>query len=219
MGLTMPKIEHLYISEPTTEGGDGLILDGKEGEYFVNDVIIDFGYTTPEKLDENLTTMRGCKAVIRDCRFRKGIKLALCGNGDHPEEDKHGDVLFENCVFSDFGRRAPEAQDGVTVVLRNCVIRNWGVSSRFDVRSFAAWAHSGATIIAENCRFSQDKFWQCSLWEMLVDVVNHIGNDFNDRCLSWRSFIPGVCRGLMATDDGKVVSRNCTKNHWWIRIE
>lgn len=215
----MPTLKNMTITAPTNEGGDGLILDGSDGYYSLENVTIDFTEVPSAQLDENLTTMRGCVATIRNCHFRGGIKLALCGNGDFPEADKHGNVLFENCVFENFGRRGPEAQDGVTVTLRNCTIRNWGISSRFDVRSFAAWAHSGATIIAENCRFEQDKFWQCSLWETLVGIANHIGNDFNDRCLSWRSFMPCVCRGLMATDGGKVVSRNCTKNHWWIRIE
>lgn len=212
-------VRYEKITQPDSNG-DGIKLDGSKGSWFVSRCSVSFdNIKDVSKLDENLSTFNGAMAVVRQCTFSDGVKLALCGNGDNPEADAKSVVIFDTCTFENFGRRAPEAQDGAIVVLNNCVIKNWGVGEYFDVRSFAAWAHSGGMIICMDCTFEQDRFWQCSPWKMIKDIANHVGNDINDKCLSWRSFIPGVCRGLMATDGGKVIAVRCGANKPWIRIE
>lgn len=116
--------------------------------------------------------------------------------------------------------------DGITVhgsdgpvLIRRCVIRNWGVRSRFSVRSFGAWAHDGACIQAEDCVFWQDRFLQAGLRGLAVDLANWIGWAWNRRDLNplhW--LLPGVCRGLTASQGGTVSATRCYKNRWWIRL-
>ncbi|WP_304038177.1 hypothetical protein [Desulfovibrio piger] len=110
--------------------------------------------------------------------------------------------------------------DGPVVIIRRCVIRNWGIGSRFTVRSFGAWAHDGASIRAEDCVFWQDGFWQFGLRGFVVDLANWIGWCFNRRDwnpLHW--LLPGVCRGLTASQKGKVSASRCWTNRWWIRLQ
>lgn len=183
---------------------------------------VDFSNEELSSLDEALSTINAGKALVSDSRFIGCGKLVLCGNGDHPDNDSNGVVLFHRCHFENFGRRGPEAQDGVTVILMGCTIENWGIKERFDTRCFGAWAHSGAKITAVNCSFIQNCFWQTGFINFFRDIANHIGNAFNERGffgLTWKDFIPGVCRGLTASDGGQVKAIQCCKNKWWIRIE
>ena len=63
------------------------------------------------------------------------------------------------------------------VILRRCLIRNWG--ERFDVRSFAAWAHHGGRIEAYACVFDQSRFWRG--WRLMArDWLAHLGQAWND---------------------------------------
>ena len=91
-------------------------------------------------------------------------------------------VIFEDCILEDFGRRGPEVQSCMWIILRRCLIRNWGEPGRFDVRAFAAWAHHGGLL----------------------------------RPAAW---LPGVCRGLIATAGGHVRAEDCRATRWWIRLE
>ena len=83
----------------------------------------------------------GSSAVFRRCVIRGAGKLVLCGSGDTDKlnVERGKTVIFEDCILEDFGRRGPEAQSGMRVMLRGCLIRNWGAPDRFDVRSFASW--------------------------------------------------------------------------------
>ena len=210
------NFKNLIIKTPN-ESGDGIVVWGSEHldkNIIVENCTVDFSDIPSNQLDENISFIKGARVSVENCVFTNGIKLALCGNGDYPKEDKKAEIHFKNCLFKDFGRRGPEAQDGACVFLDNCVIWNWGIESRFDVRSFAGWAHSGARIFMNNCVFVQDKFFQCSLKNMIVDLANHIGNDINDKCLSYKSFIPGVMKGLFSTDNGYVFADNIYKPHW-----
>lgn len=215
------EYKNLTITAPN-KNGDGLVIWGSQTsdeDVSIKNCTIDFSNMPCNKLDENISFVKGARAEVENCLFTGGIKLALCGNGDYPVEDNLMNINFKNCVFKDFGRRGPEAQDGALVRLENCVIWNWGTESRFDVRSFAGWAHSGARIVASNCVFIQDKFFQCSLKNMIIDILNHIGNDYNDGCLSYKSFIPGVMKGLFSTDEGSVVAYNELYKNRWVYIE
>lgn len=73
---------------------------------------------------------------------------------------------------------------------------------------------------AEDCVFWQDGFWQSGLRGFVVDLANWIGWCFNRRDwnpLHW--LLPGVCRGLTASQKGKVSASRCWTNRWWIRLQ
>lgn len=219
----MEEFRNLIITEPNAQG-DGITINGPdtpaENEVIVvENCVIDFSNVERNKMDENISFVRGVQSVVKNCVFTDGIKLALCGNGDYPLEDRNARIKFENCVFKNFGRRAPEAQDGANVTLYKCVVWNWGVSKYFDVRSFASYAHDGGSITLDKCVFIQDRFWQHSPLTMLKDIANHIGNDWNNRCLSYKSFIPGVMRGAIALNSGRMHTYKVYKNKRWIKID
>ena len=210
------------ITAPLHDGGDGIVIFGQDGESVVKFCTIDFSEYDVDNLDEALSGVNAAQAVVTDCTIRGAGKLVLWGNGDHPEADKNAKLTMCNVTMENFGRRGPEAQDGAIVILKNCTIKNWGVKDRFDTRAFGAWAHHKAQIICEDCRFEQTSFWQTGFWNFFRDLGNHIGQAVNDRGifgLHWTDFIPGVCRGLTASEAGYVKAINCTKNKWWIRIE
>lgn len=161
-GLSLPiggVIEDVYITAPVSRGGDGITVYGSDGPVVIRNCTVDLGRWPLDKLDEGLSGVDGARAEARMtkvCRVGKGV---LWGNGDYPESDAaRGELLLEDCIVRDIGRRAPEAQDGVRVTMRRCVIRNWGIRSRFSVRAFASWAHDGASIRVEDCVFWQDRF-------------------------------------------------------------
>lgn len=207
------------ITAPDT-GGHGLDMSNGQ-DWLVEDCLIDLSACPLGQLDEAVGVVWGSSAVFRRCVIRGAGKLVLCGSGDTDKlnVERGKTVIFEDCILEDFGRRAPEAQDGVRVLMRRCVIRNWGVRSRFTVRAFAAWAHDGASIRAEDCVFWQDRFLQAGLRGLAVDLANWIGWAWNRRDrnpLHW--IMPGVCRGLTASQGGTVSAAHCYKNRWWIRL-
>lgn len=219
-GRSCGIIEEQYITAPVSRGGDGITVYGSDGPVVIRNCTVDLGRWPLDKLDEGISGVDGARAVIRRTRVTRVGKAILWGNGDYPDTDPDAELVLEDCIIRDVGRRAPEAQDGVRVIMRRCVIRNWGIGSRFTVRSFGAWAHDGASIRAEDCVFWQDSFWQSGLWGFVVDLANWIGwcwqrRDWN--LLHW--FLPGVCRGLTASQGGKVSARRCYANHWWIRLQ
>ena len=213
------RLSGQHISAPDA-GGHG--LDMSDGQsWLVEDCLIDLSACPLEQLDEAVGVTWGSSAVFRRCVIRGAGKLLLCGSGDAGRATvEHGKtVILEDCLLEDFGRRGPEAQAGMHIVLRRCLIRNWGVRSRFTVRAFGAWAHDGASIRAEECVFWQDGFWQAGLRGLAVDMANWIGWCWNRRDanpLHW--IMPGVCRGLMASQGGTVSATRCWKNRWWIRL-
>lgn len=213
-------IEEQYITAPLSRGGDGITVYGSDGPVIIRNCTVDMGRWPLDKLDEGISGVDGARAVIRRTRVTRVGKAILWGNGDYPDTDPDAKLVLEDCIIRDVGRRAPEAQDGVRVIMRRCVIRNWGIGSRFTVRSFGAWAHDGASIRAEDCVFWQDRFWQSGLRGFVVDLANWIGWCFNRR--DWnplRWLLPGVCRGLTASQKGKVSASRCWANRWWIRLQ
>ncbi|WP_301965087.1 right-handed parallel beta-helix repeat-containing protein [uncultured Desulfovibrio sp.] len=213
-------IEEQYITAPLSRGGDGITVYGSDGPVVIRNCTVDLGRWPLDKLDEGISGVDGARAVIRRTRVTRVGKAILWGNGDYPDTDPDAELVLEDCIIRDVGRRAPEAQDGVRVIMRRCVIRNWGIGSRFTVRSFGAWAHDGASIRAEDCVFWQDRFLQAGLWGFVVDLANWIGWSWNRRDwnpLHW--LLPGVCRGLTASQKGKVSASRCWANRWWIRLQ
>ena len=225
----MPSIYRQRITSPSVLGGDGLELsDGQH--YDIIECIIDLSGWSLDEIDECIGITHGSSLRCYRSIIRGAGKLILCGCGDkektHLEKNKF--AYFEDCIFEDFSRRGPEVQDGMHVTLYNCLIRNWGCSSSFNYnpkmpdRAFGAWAHTeGSTIDAVHCVFWQNRFYR-PIKQMLLDFCHHVGQAWNDRgflgLLNPLTYIPGVCRGLTATDGGKARAWQCWKNKWWIQL-
>lgn len=214
-------IERRRITAPPEYKGDGLgLTDGRD--YIVRSCIIDLSLWPLDYMDESASVTKGSSARFENCVIRGAGKLFLtgCGDADWYPAEKGKSVTFYHCILEDFGRRGPEVQDGMYVGMRECLIRNWGITSRFDTRSFAGWAHNGGYIWAQDCVFWQDKFRWSNFFK---DLGEHIGQAWNDEgllgVLRPSTWIPGQCKALFATDGGKVRAENCYKNKWWLRIQ
>ena len=205
--------------EFTGDDGLGMYRDGKS--YLVEDCIIDFSNLPLDQQDEATSVTWGASATYRRCVVRGAGKLLLCGSGneDHVPQETGKQVKLIDCLLENFGRRGPECQDEMHVVMEGCLIRNWGIADRFTVRNFAGWAHKGGKITAVKCVFWQDSFWR-PLRQMWQDWTDHIGQAWNDEgfrgLLRPSTYLPGVCRGLFATDGGEAWALQCWKNKWWI---
>ena len=216
---TTESIKDIIVTCPDVNGDGICVKPNKSGSVIsIKNCIVDFSDLDTESLDENISFVCGANAIIQNSVFTNGIKLVLCGNGDHPKEDQKMFIEFDHCVFKDFGRRGPEAQDGATVILNKCVIWSWGIRDLFSVRSFAGWAHTDASIVMNDCVLIQEHFNQSGWLNMLIDIGNHIGNDFNEGSLSLRSLIPGTMRGLYASTGGRVEFNDSYKP-WWVYVE
>ena len=225
----MVIIENRLITRPgqlTAQGSNA--ADGigfcADTEVLVRNCVVDFSNLDLEEQDEAASMTWGAHGIFENCTLRGAVKLFLCGSGDaHKADVENGRrVTLRGCTLEHFGRRGPEVQAGMEVRLENCVIRNWGEPDLFTSRIFGAWAHNGGRITAINCRFEQAAFWRG--WRvMLADLCGHIGQAWNDEgvrgLLRWKTYLPGVCRGLTAGPGGTVTAYGCTKNRWWIRIE
>jgi len=224
----MIEIRNRRITRPGQLGPDYTEEDGigmyKEGEsYLIEDCIIDFSNLDLDEQDEATAVTYGASASYRRCVIRGAGKLVLCGCGDDSkvpvEKDKK--VLFYDCILENFGRRGPEVQDGMYVGMHNCLIRNWGMSDRFTTRNFGSWAHRNGRIDAYGCVYWQDSFWR-PIGQFIRDLIDHIGQAWNDEgfkgLLRPSTYMPGVCKGLLATDGGEAYAWQCYRNHWWIRF-
>ena len=211
------------------ESGDGIHLE--DGIYLVESEYVDFSSHPIENIDECIGITRGASAVVRNCIFEGSEKIALIGGGDEewrPVESGKW-VVFENCIFRNGSRRMPEVQSNMSVLMVNCIIEDWCIPERQKSdpkksRGFGSWAHDYGSIIAVDCEFRQTNgFWRGGWKFMLSDLLSHLGNAFNESgilgILNPFSWIPGPCRGLTASDHGKVRAVRCRKNHWWIRIQ
>lgn len=227
-------IERQRITRPGQLGlgftpDDGLGL-WQPHEYHIRDCIIDLSDMPLAALDEAAAVTWGASAIFRRCVIRGAGKLVLIGSGDAEkaavEEGRR--VFFEDCILEQGSRRFPEVQCGMRVTLKRCLIRNWGVPDRFNPdpktpdRAFAAWAHTpGSRIDAVDCVFWQDAFWRPAR-QMWRDWTRHLGQAWMDE--GWRgllrpgAWLPGVCRGLVASDGGQAWAWHCYRNRWWIAL-
>ena len=216
----MPTISHRRITSPQELGGDGLGLADAQ-HYDVESCIIDLAAWPLEMIDEAAGITLGASAAFRNCHIRGAGKLILCGCGDVTgiPLERGRSVTFERCLLEDFGRRGVEAQDGMFVGLRECVVRNWGAPELFSARSFASWAHAGGEIQVQDSVFDQPCFWR-GLPQMWEDFKGHVGQAWNDEgprgILRPSTYIPGVCKALSATDGGTARARGCRSLKWWI---
>lgn len=224
----MKTIQGIHITVPDTLTGDGLNLSEKEFTVLL-DSTIDLSSHPLSVIDECIGITRGAQGYFRNCTFSGSQKIALVGCGDKEwiEFEKGQIVVFDNCHFHSGARRMPEVQDGMKVLLLGCIIEDWCDPKRYlynpkKNRGFGAWAHDEGEILAINCTFNQSSFWK-GFKLMINDFLGHMGQTINDEGILGlfkpRNWIPGVCRGLFATEQGKVTAYNCKKNKWWIRIE
>ena len=207
-----------YITAPTKPDGKHDAMGLKSDvHYTIHDCIIDLSGCELATLDEALGITLGAHGHVENCVIRGAGKLVLCGCGDDPADNpdvirEQGKcVTFKHCLFENFGRRGPEVQGGMMAVLSYCVVRNWGLPSRFDTRAFAAWAHKGGKIIAQHTVFAQEH--TPSLWCRIRDHIGHFGQAINDRGLAGMfhrdAWLSGYRRALTAGPDGKVEANQC----------
>ena len=211
-----------HITRPQQLGARFTHNDGIgawDGFYYrIHNCTIDM--SDADDCDEACAITYGSGAEFCHCRIRGAGKLVLCGSGDAKAADKEKDktVLFSNCIFEDFGRRGPEVQCGMSVIMNGCLIRNWADPEHFDKRSFGAWAHKGGKIEAYSC-----VFWQDNYRFKLRDIAHHVGQAIHEQGLKAlfkpSSYISGCRRGLTATDGGEVNAKGCYKNQPWIILE
>lgn len=223
----MIEIAYQRITKPEHLGYQYADKDGlglwEDEAYHIHDCIIDMSQCNPDDVDESFSVTYGSSAFVERCVIRGAGKLILCGSGDEnvAETEKYKTVEFDSCILEDFGRRGPEVQAGMQVVMRKCLIRNWGSTDYFDVRSFGAWAHHEGSITAVNCIFIQEN--PIFSKNFFADLVNHVGQAVNDEgllaLLKPSTYAPGICRGLTATCGGKVSALGCYKNCWWMSVQ
>ena len=220
-------IERQRITRPGQLGlgftpDDGLGL-WQPREYVVRDCIIDLSSLPLDMLDEAAAVTWGASAVFLRCVIRGAGKLILCGSGDPKKAALEAGkrVVFEHCILEDFGRRGVEVQAGMRVTLNKCLVRHWGKTSRHTVRDFASWAHHGGRIYAKDTIFWQDRFLR-PFPQFWGDLAAHIGQAWND--YGWRglmrrdTYLPGVCRAVLAGPGGTVIAWHCWANRWWIAV-
>lgn len=205
--ITQPKADALTLVEDTV----------------IDRCIFDFRSVPLSEQDEIVSSVNGPKVIIRNSLFLGGIKALLAGNGDHLINDSATARWdLKNCVIIDSGRRCAEAQDCTVVTMRKCWVHNWG--RVFDVRAFAAWAHRGGKILAEDCLFTQSGgLLSLGIKNTVLDLCNHVGQAVNDeglKALLWpKTYRPGITRGLTQDNEGVVLSSKCYKNKPWICVE
>lgn len=209
---------------PAKAKDDGLTVYGPHQPTEIRQRVYDFRHCPKDDQDEVLSGVNGADVRLSGVVILGGIKAILAGNGDHPGNDvRYAQWELEDCVIIGAGRRCPEAQDCTTVTMRRCWVHDFGQA--FDVRSFGAWAHRGARIIAEDCLFTQSELWPwgLDLLTAMTDMGNHIGQAVNDHGLAAllhpRTYLPGPCRGLTADTGGLTLATRCYRNRRWIRIE
>lgn len=212
----MPSIENALIcSTPYIEGQDPPDALGfsKLNHWEVRNCIVDLTSWPQEKEDEAVGVTWGASATFTNCVIRGAAKNILCGCGDKDkiplETGKR--VEFNHCIIEDFCRRGPEVQDGMICVLRDCVIRNWGVGNKFDTRAFGAWAHKGGSIRAENCVFMNFGLPPFSRW--FIDHWHHFWQCIKERGIRGLfhrdAYLSGYDRALTAGPDGHVEAFGC----------
>ena len=192
-------------------GGDCVQVWGSDGGTLIQDCIFDLSAVPLDEQDEAIDCIKGAHVVIDRCVFIGCKKAILAGNGDWPDEDAAGGrVSLSQCVFIGCGRRCPEVQDGVRASMSDCWVHNWGAGC-FDVRTFGAWAHSGATLDVTGTLFSRAR--PLTRWHWVVDHANHLGEAVNGGSLldvfSETSWISGADRGLDYTGGGLGTSSGC----------
>lgn len=192
-------------------GGDCIQVWGSDGGTLIQDCIFDLSAVPLADQDEAIDCIKGAHVVIERCVFIGCKKAILGGNGDYPAEDKASGVLvLRKCAFIRCGRRCPEVQDGVRASMSDCWVHNWGAGC-FDVRTFGAWSHRGATLTVKDSLFSRTR--GLTRWHWMVDHANHIGEAINDGALldifSSTSWISGADRGLDYSGGGLGTSYGC----------
>ena len=183
--------------------------------------IINFSDVPSKNQDEAISGVCGANVEVFDSVIIGSIKALLCGNGDFTEEDKrNGEWRIDKCFMLNCGRRLPEVQS-TKVTMTDSWIHNFGAA--FDVRTFAAWVHSGGELTIKNCIFTQSSFFHSGIINFFKDMGNHIGEAFNELKTGetkLRDFVlMGACRGATSTKSGILNVDNCYKNKSWIFLE
>ena len=116
-----------------------------------------------DSMDELASAVRGTEVIFSNCVFDCNGKGVLVGSGefiDHDIDEEHLNVTFDYCVFRNCSRRNPMVQRG-NVLMRNCLVENWGVPETFHEKSFGARASDYGTLEVFRTLFIQRGFFKC----------------------------------------------------------
>lgn len=184
----------------------GMELHGDDGvnKYIINECVIDNIGVKPNDYDEGVALVNAPIVEFNRCRFANLGKACLVGNGDYVEQDKKLRVIFNDCIFENCGRRGPFIQYGYAE-LNNCLIKNWGPSDYFYLKSFGLRVGKKAQCVVNNTVFWQDHFYP-GLKNFITDIVSQY-----DPVL-----IPGNFRAAYAETGGELTLNNCYFNSHWL---
>lgn len=181
-------------------------------DYLISHCYIDNSNVKPDMADEAISVVWGANATIKNCYIKNWGKAILLGSGDEPRAmTEKMTVTIENCVFDGNSRRHPYVQGGITVNMKNCVIKNWG---KYFHRKSGGIRVENATLHIEDCVFIQDRFMQSSLLNFFKDCFFQV-ETFKDLPNVFR---PGPTRGLYTVGNSNVNMSNCYTNKWWISL-
>lgn len=212
--------------------GDGVVCNGST-VIFKNCVFDNTGIE-PADSDEAITLIKGAKVTVENCYFKHWGKGILVSNGDWAEDiEKNNCLNLSNTTFEECGRRHPYIRYG-TANIKNCTFKNWGIPGTYELKCNGIRVGMGAVVNIEDCKFIQEKFtWSFS------DIIHQFDPTDTyklDKSSKWyklqvmkvillhpfetfKQCLPGVCKGIMTESTGKVNSKNCKKNKWWIWLD
>ena len=218
----MREVRHQRIIAPDA-GGHGLgMSDGQS--WLVEDCLIDLSACPLEGLDEAVGVTWGSRALFRRCVIRGAGKLLLCGSGDADKlaVERGKTVIFEDCILEDFGRRGPEVQSCMRVILRRCLIRNWGSRDGSTCgplppgRITAAASRPMPASLTSPASGAAGGSWRGTGWPIWArpGMTRACA-----ACCARPAGCPASAGGLTATAGGHVRAADCRATRWWIRLE
>lgn len=194
----------------------GLGLAHPNAHYVIRNITVNFNNEYPPFYEVRIAN--NSSAFISNSIFKNADNLIYCSQTLKPEVKT---ITFINCTFENFSFCALNALGSAKIVMNNCVFKNWGHSTGYNSKGFAIKASAGASIELVECTFIQDKFWKS--WKVFWSDCKNTFHEIFDNPFSFMfkrsTWLPSVCRGLIAGNKGYTIAVNCKKNKWWIYIE
>lgn len=118
------NINNTFLQADGAWPGGLELFDGRQ--HSLRNCVIDLSNVELEKMDEALSFSWGCFGEVSNCVIHGAGKLVLlgCGDVDKLEVEREREIFFSNCIFENFSQRAPEVQNGMRAILKNCLVSN-----------------------------------------------------------------------------------------------
>ena len=206
-GAVVEKLEFFGIDGKQ----DAIRITGNDArEIEIRDCIFDNSEIPWPQSDEAISIVRGATDVlVKNCKFRDWDKTILIGTGDDEwrQAESNVRVHFENCIFEECGRRHPYIRYGF-LQMRNCTIRNWGLTH--CPKSYGIKAVAGAEVVLENISFEHNGLLKMGLSKLASHIKQAIGNRLNGKTLDW------PWAAVIKDRSSKVKMKNCKFEHCWM---